>query len=234
MQKIMRQRLYEQVAEQLEEMIVSEQFKVGGQLPPERTLAERFGVNRLVIREALRTLETKRMVRTRSGEGTFVTSAAPPPHIPETLTRLFAEDQLDPEAVDELFLIRRHLELAVVKSAGPRLTPEHFTYLKRCLDGFREGLRDEDPEKISRFDEDFHRGIARAGSGKILESLVGVIWEIIRKYQRFYFAHCTASEEVLNYLQKIFDHLKDGSIGEAARLMEKVLVYGDEEFKSLL
>jgi DNA-binding GntR family transcriptional regulator len=136
--------------------------------------------------------------------------------------------------VDELLLIRRHLELAVVKSAGPRLTPEHFAYLKRCLDGFREGLRDEDPEKISLCDEEFHRGIARAGSGKVLESLVGVIWEIIRKYQQFYFAHCAKPEEVLSYLQKIFDHLEAASVGEAARLMEKVLVYGDEEFKSLL
>jgi DNA-binding FadR family transcriptional regulator len=234
MQKIKRQKLYEQVAEQLEEMIASDQFAVGARLPAERALAEQCGVNRLVIREALRTLETKRMVRTRPGEGTFVISAAPPPDIPDTLIRLFAEDQLDLEAMDELLMIRRHLELAVIKSAGPKLSAEHFAHLEQSLAGFREGLNDQDPAAISRYDEAFHRGIARAGSGKVLESLVGIIWDIIGKYQKFYFTYCRSPEEVLHYLQQILESLQAGRVSEAARLMEKVLVYGDEEFKDLL
>ncbi len=234
MEVIRRQRLYEQVAAQLENMILSGQYKVKSRLPSERALAEQFGVNRLVIREALRTLETKRLIQTRSGEGTFVISATAPPDIPNILARLFAEDQLSLEVLDELLMIRRHLELAVIKSAGLLLQSAHFTHLEKCLNGFRDALMNEDKALISHYDEAFHRGIARAGSGKVLESLVSVIWDIIRKYQCFYFSHCFEPEVVLNYLQKIFESLKASRIEEAARLMENVLIYGDQEFKDLL
>lgn len=234
MEIIRQQKLYEQVATQLEKMIVGGQYKVKSQLPSERALAEQFGVNRLVIREALRTLEAKKLIKTRMGEGTFVTRTTAPPQIPDTLLRLFAEDQLSVAALDELFMIRRHLELAVIKSAGPNLLPEHFAHLEQCLNGFHEALRNKDKTGISHHDEAFHRGIARGGSGKVLESLVSVIWDIIRKYQQFYFTHCAKPEVVLNYLQKIYENLKAGRIEEASLLMEKILIYGDEDFKALL
>lgn len=67
-----------------------------------------------------------------------------------------------------------------------------------------------------------------------MESLVSVIWDIIRKYQLFYFSHCSEPEVVFNYLQETFESLKAGRIGEAVRLMENVLIYGDQEFKDLL
>ena len=85
-------------------------------MPSERNLAERFGVNRLAVREALRTLETRGMVKTYPGEGTFVTNSTVTPVLPETLIRLFTEDHLEIKAVDELLLIRRYLEIAIIKT----------------------------------------------------------------------------------------------------------------------
>lgn len=234
MEKIIRHRLYEQVADKLEEAIFLGKFKVGEKLPPERTLAEDFGVNRLAVREALRTLETKRMVRTRTGEGTFVTSSTVIRPIPETLLRLFTEDQLEIEAVDELFLIRRYLEIAIVKNVGAKITDELIQKLRHILDYFSQSLQAEDREKAARHDEEFHLALAGVGDGKVLSSLAEVTWEIIRKYQRIYFQQCASPEKVLIYLNKVLKCLTEGEINAAAQTMEELLIFGDQEFRSFL
>jgi GntR family transcriptional regulator, transcriptional repressor for pyruvate dehydrogenase complex len=68
-------RVSAEVAEQLKQAILTGRYKAGDKLPAERVLAERFGVSRLSIREALRSLETFGFLSTRYGAngGVFVT-----------------------------------------------------------------------------------------------------------------------------------------------------------------
>src|SRR5437588_1905115 len=68
---IRRNRLYEEVARQIEHMI-TQQMKPGDILPPERQLAEQFGVSRSSIRDAIRRLEHIGLVEPRQGSGTMV------------------------------------------------------------------------------------------------------------------------------------------------------------------
>jgi DNA-binding FadR family transcriptional regulator len=65
-------RLFEQVAEQIEASILEGVFSTGDRLPSERQLAQRCGVSRNVVREAVKRLSQKNLVETRSGRGTFV------------------------------------------------------------------------------------------------------------------------------------------------------------------
>ncbi len=67
------QRLYEQVAGRLVEMIHDTPLAVGARLPSEFEIARMFGVSRLPVREAMVALETSGIVSVRSGDGTFVT-----------------------------------------------------------------------------------------------------------------------------------------------------------------
>jgi GntR family transcriptional repressor for pyruvate dehydrogenase complex len=55
------------IAELIKQAILSEEFKEGDRLPPERDLAAQFQVGRMTIREALRTLETKGLIAIRKG-----------------------------------------------------------------------------------------------------------------------------------------------------------------------
>src|SRR5580658_8651832 len=66
-------RLYEQIVQQVEDSILKGQLKPGDQLPAERDLAQRFGVSRTAVREAVKTLREKGLVEPCSGRGTFVT-----------------------------------------------------------------------------------------------------------------------------------------------------------------
>jgi GntR family transcriptional repressor for pyruvate dehydrogenase complex len=66
-------RLYEQIVEQIEGSIVKGDLKAGDQLPAERDLAQRFGVSRTAVREAVKALREKGLVEAYSGRGTFIT-----------------------------------------------------------------------------------------------------------------------------------------------------------------
>src|SRR5262249_11393136 len=66
-------RLYEQIVEQIEKLILDGKLRPGDQLPSERELAERFSVSRTAVREAVKALREKGLVEIETGRGTFIT-----------------------------------------------------------------------------------------------------------------------------------------------------------------
>src|SRR5260370_40734991 len=73
MYKVVRSsRLYEQIVQQVEESIHKGAVKPGDQLPPERELAQQFGVSRTAVREAAKALREKGLVEAYPGRGTFI------------------------------------------------------------------------------------------------------------------------------------------------------------------
>src|SRR3954452_273971 len=75
-QTVASQRLYQQVAGQLGELIRQGEFRQGDRLPPERDLAKVLGVSRPTVREAMIALEIAGLVEVRVGAGTFITDRA--------------------------------------------------------------------------------------------------------------------------------------------------------------
>ena len=65
-------RLYRDVLERMLTLMDSGEFPVGGRLPPERELAERFDVSRPTIREAIIALEILDRVEVKTGSGIYV------------------------------------------------------------------------------------------------------------------------------------------------------------------
>src|SRR3954465_10216332 len=75
-QAVATQRLYEQVAGQVTDLVARGEFKPGDRLPPERDLAKLLGVSRPTVREAMIALEIAGLVDVRVGAGVFVTDKA--------------------------------------------------------------------------------------------------------------------------------------------------------------
>src|SRR5512134_275716 len=67
-----KQRVAEEIVEQLRSLILTGQSPPGAKLPPERELSKKLGVNRASLREALKKLEHLGLVRIRQGDGTRV------------------------------------------------------------------------------------------------------------------------------------------------------------------
>lgn len=62
----------DQIVQQIEQTICAGTLTVGQRLPSERALAKQFGVSRMTLRRAMQLLESRGLVETRSGSGTFV------------------------------------------------------------------------------------------------------------------------------------------------------------------
>ena len=75
--------LYYQLSTILREQIRSGDYRTGDQLPTEADLGTEFGVSRITVRQALRSLEEKQLIRREAGRGTFVTAHATVPDVIE-------------------------------------------------------------------------------------------------------------------------------------------------------
>ncbi len=69
---VQNKRVYQQVAEQVQEMILSGALRPGDRLPSERVMAAEFGVSRNSVREAVRAMEILGFVESRQGGGNFI------------------------------------------------------------------------------------------------------------------------------------------------------------------
>src|SRR5688500_19829916 len=72
-----KERLYQEIVDQIQQQILSGALKPGDQIPAERDLAERFGVSRTAVREAIKSLTEKGLIEVFVGRGTFVTNLSP-------------------------------------------------------------------------------------------------------------------------------------------------------------
>ncbi len=112
--------LFQQVAAQLEELILAGKIEVGQKLPPEGVLAAQFGVSRPVIREALAQLRDRGLTETVSGSGTYV-RRPDGDHLTDVLVRhLRFETQARPQVIESLYEARIAVEVMAARLAASR------------------------------------------------------------------------------------------------------------------
>lgn len=124
-------RISENIAAQLKNAILKGEFRPGEKLPSERELTETFQASRVVVREALRTLELAGFVNVRQGPlgGAYVQRLGYE-RLTEYYTDLFLAGEL---SVRELVQARVHLQPEVVRLAAGNLTPESAARLEEAL-----------------------------------------------------------------------------------------------------
>src|SRR6202790_3776293 len=119
MYKIVRSsRLYEQIVQQVEESIHKGAIKPGDQLPPERELAQQFGVSRTAVREAVKALHEKGLVEAYSGRGTFITDGTTEA-VRQSINLMMRFDQT--EGSENLAEVRQILEPEIAALAATRI-----------------------------------------------------------------------------------------------------------------
>ncbi|REJ07224.1 FadR family transcriptional regulator [Microbacterium bovistercoris] len=157
----------DEAIEKIKAMIVSGELGPGDRLPPEKELAERLGLSRNSMREAVKALEVIRVLDVRRGDGTYVTSLEP--HLLlEAIT--FVVDLHDDDSLLELFAVRRMLESQATGLAAGNATAEQATVLQ-------DEVASVDPETVSlddlvAHDIRFHREIVRLTGNGYLASLI--------------------------------------------------------------
>ena len=175
LETIQKTKVYEEVAAQLERLILDGALKPGDKLPPERELAERFGVSRSAVREAIRSLELKGLVEPRPGEGTLVRT----PSIDSLLDPLASLLGQRLEVVHELLEVRSMIEPHLAGRAARNAGPEDIAQLEAILE--RQKAKVSRQELAIEEDSDFHYTIARASKNSVILKVVDMLMDILRE-----------------------------------------------------
>jgi len=145
-QAINNRRLYQQIADQLREMIESGEYPPGSYLPAERELSQQFGVSRTSLREALIALEVLGLVKVRVGDGVTVIGPPAPEAknaASETITLTWDPDpELDIEPPDfnaevppfSLLQARRLIEPEAAALAAENASEEQLAGIREALE----------------------------------------------------------------------------------------------------
>ncbi len=180
---IIRRRLYQQVAEDIERQILSGTFPAESRLPSEQDLAQSYGVSRNVVREALKSLKEYGLVSIRTGSGTYVRPPSPQP-VAEALQR-FIRHNPSSITIAQLYDVRRMVEPECARLAAERATDAEVAAIalaQRALEANRA-----DAGQTSRADLDFHLAIAAATHNPLVTSLLNPI--IVPLQRLFLVAH---------------------------------------------
>ncbi|GAA4488336.1 FadR/GntR family transcriptional regulator [Microbacterium panaciterrae] len=156
----------DEAIEKIKTMIVSGELGPGDRLPPEKELAERLGLSRNSMREAVKALEVIRVLDVRRGDGTYVTSLEP--HLLlEAIS--FVIDLHDDDSLLELFAVRRMLESQATGLAATHGDVEAIAALQEEIEGVDAGVSIDD---LVAHDIRFHQDIVRMTGNGYLASLI--------------------------------------------------------------
>lgn len=169
--------LFEHVYRQLRKAIVSGEVRTGSRLPSETGLAERFGVSRTVIREAIAHLRSEGLVVTYQGKGMFVASTSSANVLRFTGTRH------DLESLSQLFALRAVVEIGAAELAARHRGRADLARLRRSLASMKLSIQREDAAAGADADVAFHFAIAHATGnpyfGEVLDFLRGRFREAV-------------------------------------------------------
>lgn len=148
-------------------------FPPGTVLPRESDLCETYGVSRTVIRESLKVLETKGLVRGRPRVGTLVCDRAEWNVLDAQILEWMGPDVLSAELLGSILEARRTVEPAAAFLAASRATAQEIADLERACDEMGEA--EGDLETFTAADARFHETLLRASHNKVFHQLSSII-----------------------------------------------------------
>jgi DNA-binding FadR family transcriptional regulator len=207
------------VVEGLVNVIVSGELSPGDSLPPEGPLSQQFGVSRTVLRESVKRLEEKGLVKVVQGRGTVVQPTSAWTMMDRVvLTSLIAHDKTL-GVLDELSIVRARLEAAMAGEAARVHTPTELGVLQEILQTMRNTV--DDPVEFHAADVSFHETVMSISGNRLAESIARVLYERARDSARYLGAVSpTLMHQTLREHQAIFDAIEARDSELSERVMD--------------
>lgn len=191
----------EAVLEELRVAIVSGELRPGEQVLQD-ALAERFGVSRVPLREALKILEGEGQVVYRPHRGYFVA-------------------ELDLDDLREVYRIRDLLESEAVRVAVPQIGTDELTALQGALEDVERASAAGDLVAMAAANRRFHFGLLAAAKMPRLLRLVRVLWDATDAYRSLYYADDSHRQVVHDEHRLVLDAVRLGDQERAVELLRQ-------------
>ena len=223
-------KVYEQVMDQIREMIDNGVLKKGDKLPSERDLVEELQVSRASIREALRALEVIGLIECRQGEGNFIKSSFQD-NLFEPLSIMYTLEGTNPEDILEL---RKIMEVEASGLAAKRITDEQLGELKEIMERF-ENCSDENMNAM--IDKELHYKIAEYSGNvlifNILRTVSHLIDDFIKDTRKLIIADQEKKKILLLQHKEIYLAIEMHSSVAARKAMRQHLDYTNKYIKMI-
>ncbi|NTS30490.1 FCD domain-containing protein [Phyllobacterium sp. BT25] len=162
--RIQSSRTADDIVGQIETLILEGVLRVGDRLPGERDLSVQFDVSRPILRNALKLLETKGLLVTRHGGGTFVA---------DVIGEVFSKPMMDlisshRKAAADYLEYRREIESVAAEYAARRATEDDRLMLHRIMTAMEEAYKANDFKREAELDVELHNAIGECAHNIIL------------------------------------------------------------------
>ena len=175
-----KKRAYESIVQQVLDLIENGKLKQGDQLPSERELTEIFKVSRTTVREAIRTLESMKLLQSRQGNRTYVLASSEEELIQPLAAALFnAKDD-----IRDIFSVRKIIEPHVAELAAENATAQEIEEMEEVLRRQAECI--ERNENIIETDSAFHNLMAGAAKNRVVERLMVALVDFLKQSRENY------------------------------------------------
>ena len=208
-----KRKAFEDIVKQIRDLIEAGKMKKGDQLPTERELTETFRVSRATVREAIRTLESMRLVESRQGDGTYVLASSEEALVQPLAAALFHEK----DDLTDIFYIRRVIEPYVAQLAAENATRQEIRELEEVIRQQEEDLNNG--KNIIDSDSAFHNLLARMAKRRVLQRLLLALVDLLAETREEYLQNDVRAKESLQGHQKVLSAIQRGDCATARQAM---------------
>lgn len=222
-----KQRVAEEIAEQLRALILGGQYPPGSKLPPERELSKRLRVNRASLREALKKLEHLGLVRIRQGDGTRVQNFMETGGI-ELVQHLLPLAGGKPELIRDLLEFRRIFGREIARLAAARTPASAVDGLAKLRELADRADRVAGALDLFEIDFDFYVAVAQLSGNHVMLLLINTVRDSVRTFMPLLANLAAPGEIVRKHHRELIAAVEQGDVAGAGRVADEYLRMGAE------
>lgn len=215
------------IAERLTSYILSGPFRPGDKLPPERDLAHALKVTRTTIREALKILETLRLVAIRQGDGVRVQDYLKVANLEVLADLLFRNNSLDTNLLDNILEARLLFGRVLVRLAVQRAQANHIEAYQRSVERLKQS---KDDLSLQEADLDCIDTLANASGNLVFVFVLNSIKPIYMRYREVFKDLYRDRESIIEGHETILQALKEKDPDKAEKGINLAMSYSKEGY----
>ncbi len=229
---IEKQRVADEIVEQLRSLILTGEYAPGSKLPPERELAKQLGVNRASLREALKKLEHLGLVRIRQGDGTRIENFMETAGI-ELISHLIPlAAGARPEIIRDVLEFRQIFGCEVARLAAERSNPEDLERMREIAE--RTAKSGIGADAVLQLDFDFYVALAQAARNQVMALLINTVRNAVHSYAPLMVHLNGPAEEVIAQQDALLKAMEARDPDAAAAAADSHLRAGTERVSELM
>lgn len=224
--------LSQKIERSIESAIREKKLTVGSKLPSERELCESFGVSRTALREALRRLSARGLIRIQKGSGMVVTGI----NINDAIStlNLYYDLKFDRNLIKQIIEVRSIFEPEISRLAAKTRNAEDLSCLEKNILDFR--ICDPDNTQMEAdLDNKFHLNIARACHNPIIQVSMEPIYSLLPRMRNLFYANIEGEKDItLRFHRELFEALKEQDGDKAYVIAQRQLARTSEIYTRFL